>query len=271
MKNSHAAWIYLAMLIAAAGVVIHVGAVIAGPSWFEFFNAPPQVQASAREGTWLAPVSALTIAGLMLICALYAASTVGVVRRPPLQRLGLLTISAVCLVRALILPPLAISHPELRNAFEVVSALIWGTAGVGFLLAFLSLKKGRVNARPCQLKSFWRTCRGLFQLGCHFRHALAEKARSFEIAAAWGFVWRGIGRRDRQGAAKACGPVDVSGTMFFFVCREQAGADPDLAVLHRQGPEILHGGELRYRPPHQERWRRQLVRPPPASPYGRSR
>ncbi|MBT9458106.1 MAG: hypothetical protein IV097_15925 [Burkholderiaceae bacterium] len=142
MKFSRIWWVRSAALIAAAGVVIHVGAVIGGPSWFEFFNAPPSVVASAHAGTWLAPVSALVIAALMGICALYAGSVIGWVRRPPLQRLGLAGMAAVCLLRALVLPPLAIGHPELRNTFEVVSALIWGTAGLGFAVGF------RVTAKP---------------------------------------------------------------------------------------------------------------------------
>ncbi|STQ91660.1 hypothetical protein [Iodobacter fluviatilis] len=85
MKQSNSLLVYLALLIAIAGVVIHAGAVIAGPSWYAFFNAPPSVIASARAGTWLAPVNTLIIAGLMAICALYAASVVGLIGRPPLQ------------------------------------------------------------------------------------------------------------------------------------------------------------------------------------------
>jgi hypothetical protein len=37
-------------------------------------------------------------------------------------------------VRALLLPPLAMTHSELRNTFEVVAALLWGLAGIGFAL-----------------------------------------------------------------------------------------------------------------------------------------
>lgn len=142
MKQSSIWWVYLAAAIAVAGVVIHVGAVFVGPSWFEFFNAPPSVVVSAHEGTWLAPVSALIIAGLMAVCALYAGSAAGFVQRPPLQRLGLASMAAVCLLRALMLPALAIGHPELRNIFEVVSALIWFTAGVGFAVGFRITKVG---------------------------------------------------------------------------------------------------------------------------------
>jgi hypothetical protein len=136
MKPSSVWWVYLAILIATAGVVIHVGAIVAGPSWFAFFNAPRAVVASAHAGTWLAPVSALAIAALMALCALYAASAVGLVRRLPLLRIGLAGMASVCIVRALLLPVLAVRHPELRNTFEVVSALIWGAAGVGFAVGF---------------------------------------------------------------------------------------------------------------------------------------
>ena len=51
-----------AVLIAVTGVIVYVGAVVAGPTWFVFFNAPPVVVASARAGTWLAPLTALAIA-----------------------------------------------------------------------------------------------------------------------------------------------------------------------------------------------------------------
>ncbi len=136
MKISSAVWVYLAALIAAFGVAIHVGAVFGGPSWFAFFNAPPSVVASARAGTWLAPASALAIAALMAACTYYAASGVGIVPRPPLQRIGLAAVAVICVLRAVLLPVLAIRHAELRNTFEVVAAIIWFVAGVGFAVGF---------------------------------------------------------------------------------------------------------------------------------------
>lgn len=129
-----------AILISLSGVVIHVGALFAGLSWFAFFNAPPSVVASYKSGTLLAPVSCLVIAGLMGACAYYAASAIGLVRRPPLQGLGLASMATTCIVRALLLPVLAIPHPELRNAFESVAAIVWGLAGLGFAVGFLLVK-----------------------------------------------------------------------------------------------------------------------------------
>jgi hypothetical protein len=134
MTTTSGPWIQLAATIAIIGALIHVAAIPAGPAWYAWFGAPPAVVASARAGTWPAPVGAFVIALLMATCAWYACAALGVVRRPPLLRTGLATMAAVCLVRALLMAPLAVTHPELRNAFEVVAALLWGLAGVGFAL-----------------------------------------------------------------------------------------------------------------------------------------
>jgi len=142
MKSSSILWVYLSAAIALVGVVIHVGAVFGGASWYALFGAPPRIVASARAGTWLAPVSALVIAGLMAVCAVYAGSVIGLVRRLPLQRVAIATIAVVCLLRGLILPLLALTHAELWNTFEVVSALVWFLAGVGFAEGFRRVQGG---------------------------------------------------------------------------------------------------------------------------------
>lgn len=128
--------IQLAIAIALAGVAIHIGAIFGGPSWFRFFGAPPQVIASAEQGTWLAPVGSLVIAGLMGLCGWYGASALGWVRRPWLQRPGLACMASVCIARALILPILAFKVPQLINTFEIVAALIWLLAGIGLAAGF---------------------------------------------------------------------------------------------------------------------------------------
>jgi hypothetical protein len=145
MKNLHARFTLLAVAISLVGVAIHVAAIVGGPSWYAFFNAPPQVVASARSGTWLAPTSTAGIAVLMGICALYACSALGLVRPLPLLRTMLAGIAAVCLLRALVLVPLAFTHPELRNLFEVIAALTWGTAGIGFVAGFLMTRSPRLR------------------------------------------------------------------------------------------------------------------------------
>ncbi len=145
MKNAASPWILLAAGIAAFGVVIHLAAIVGGASWYAFFGAPPAVVASAREGTWLAPVSALVIAALMGICMLYAWSAAGMMRRLPLLRPGLAAMAIVCLLRAVILIPFAMRYPQLLNTFEVVAALVWASAGVGFAAGWRATGASRVT------------------------------------------------------------------------------------------------------------------------------
>lgn len=136
MKSSNRGWILLAAVIASAGAAIHAGATLGGAAWYAFFRAPPAIVASAQAGTWLAPVSALVIAALMAICAAYALSAAGVIRRLPLLRTALATIAGICLLRGLLLIPLAIKRPDLVDTFETVAGAIWLLAGIGFAVGF---------------------------------------------------------------------------------------------------------------------------------------
>ena len=148
MPHSTRPWIALAAAIAAMGALIHLAAIPAGPAWYAYFGAPPSVVASARAGTWPAPAGAAVIALLMAACGWYASAALGIVRRPPLLRTGLAAMAAVCLPRALVVVPLAVTHPELRTAFQVVAAILWGLAGVGFALGCaLVHREGRAASR----------------------------------------------------------------------------------------------------------------------------
>lgn len=138
----------LAVLIAGFGVLIHVLAIVGGPSWFAFFGAPPAIVRSAEAGTWLAPVGSLLIAAAMGLCGLYAASALGWVRRLPLLRFGLAAMASVCLVRALALIPLGVWRPALLSTFEIVAAVVWGLAGIGLAQSFRLARWTRCARRP---------------------------------------------------------------------------------------------------------------------------
>jgi hypothetical protein len=141
MKTTSVFWPALAAAIATLGVAIHLAAIAGGPSWYAWFGAPPVIVASARAGTWLAPASAAGIAALMGVCAAYACSAIGYLPRLPWRRPVLAAIAAICLLRALLLVPLAIRFPALLTSFEIGAAMAWGSAGIGFAAAFLHVGK----------------------------------------------------------------------------------------------------------------------------------
>jgi hypothetical protein len=141
MKNLAIALMYFTGIISAIGALIHFAAIAGGADWYVFFNAPPQVVASSRAGTWLAPVTTSIIGLLMAVCAAYAFSALGRLPRLPLPRLMLGGMAGVCLLRAMVILPLAINHPQLRTTFELISAVIWGLAGAGFVAACLTMAR----------------------------------------------------------------------------------------------------------------------------------
>lgn len=131
-------WLQLSGWGALAGALIHVAAIAGGPAWFFYFRAPPPVVASARDGTWLAPVSALTIAAAMALCAAYAFSAAGRLPRLPLMRTALATIATICLLRAVATIPIYLVWPQLIDTFEVIAGIIWGVIGLGFGIGLMA-------------------------------------------------------------------------------------------------------------------------------------
>ncbi|MDK2126158.1 hypothetical protein [Parachitinimonas caeni] len=122
---------------AILGAALHVVALIGGPEWIAFLRAPAAVVESARQGTWLAPVGCLFIAGLMTGCGLYAFSGAGVIGRLPFLRAGLVSIAAVCLLRGMILLPFLLYRPELFDklpVFDVVASLVWFMIGAAYAI-----------------------------------------------------------------------------------------------------------------------------------------
>ncbi|PHR93654.1 MAG: hypothetical protein COA69_03170 [Robiginitomaculum sp.] len=102
-----------AFIIGAIGVlvgaIVHIMGLIAGPEWIRFLGAPDLVVESARQRTWLAPVSTLVIAGVLCVWAAYALSGAGVLRKLPLLRTVLAVTAVIFVVRGVIFLPLFLS------------------------------------------------------------------------------------------------------------------------------------------------------------------
>ena len=120
-------------IIAFAGAVWHVLCIWGGPSWYAFARAPHVLIASAQQGTYLAPVATLTVAGLMFTCSAYAFSAVGLMRKIPLTTAALSTIALISVVRGLIAVPLLIRSAEL-DAWQLIASSIWFYVGMCYFL-----------------------------------------------------------------------------------------------------------------------------------------
>lgn len=122
-------------LIAAATAIWHLLCILGGPGWYAFARAPQVVIDSARHGTFLAPVGAIVIAGLMFACTAYSFSGAGLIRKIPLLRPALVTISLICLARALIAVPYLLSST--LDVWELVASSGWFFVGICFSMGAL--------------------------------------------------------------------------------------------------------------------------------------
>lgn len=104
--------------------ILHVGVIIGGPDWYRFFGAGEDMAKMAEQGMWQPAIITLGIALVLAIWAWFAFAGAGLTWKPPLLRIGLIAISAVYLLRGLILFPMLLFVSDKVNAFAVWSSLI---------------------------------------------------------------------------------------------------------------------------------------------------
>lgn len=120
-------------IIASAAAIWHLLCIWGGPSWFAFARAPKQLIDSAQQGTLLAPVSTVIVAGLMLACTVFAFSAVGLIRKVPLVKPALITIASLCTVRGLIGIPAFVTAAGV-DIWQIVASTVWLYVGVCFIV-----------------------------------------------------------------------------------------------------------------------------------------
>ena len=120
-------------VIASASAIWHLLCIIGGPSWFAFARAPQPIIDSAVQGTLLAPIGTVIVAGLMFACSVFAFSAVGLIRKLPLLRSALITITLLCTLRGLIAIPTFVT-PSGFDIWQIVASTIWFYVGICFLV-----------------------------------------------------------------------------------------------------------------------------------------
>ena len=118
-------WLIVGGWFSVATSLLHIGCIFGGPDWYRFFGAGEPVARAAERGSWVPALMAAGIASVLAIWATYAFAGAGLIRRLPLMRTALVAISAIYLVRGLVIlhPPL-MNRPDLSPGFMLWSSLI---------------------------------------------------------------------------------------------------------------------------------------------------
>lgn len=125
-------WLIAGGVLSAAAAILHLAVIVGGPDWYRFFGAGEGMARMAERGSWTPALITVGIAGVLAVWAAYAFSGAGVIPRLPLIRTALVLISAVYLVRGLLLVPALVFQPDLVDAFALWSSLIVLAYGVAY-------------------------------------------------------------------------------------------------------------------------------------------
>lgn len=117
-------WLIVGGSLSVVAALLHVACIFGGPDWYRFFGAGEGMARAAARGDWTPTIITLGITAVLLIWAAYAFSGAGTLPRLPLLRTGLVTITAIYLLRALVFVPVHLWRPQHTDSFAIWSSLI---------------------------------------------------------------------------------------------------------------------------------------------------
>lgn len=137
-------------VLSAAASVLHLAVIVGGPDWYRFFGAGEDMARMAEQGSLIPTLVTLGIAGVLALWSAYAFAGAGLILRLPLMRTALVLISAIYLLRGLVLIPAFLLNPGGVLPFVLWSSLIvlvYGLAyAVGTWSAWPTLSSGDSSA-----------------------------------------------------------------------------------------------------------------------------
>ena len=119
-------------VLSALASLLHLAVIVGGPSWYRFFGAGEDMARLAERGSVAPTLVTIGIASVLAVWAAYAFSGAGLIMRLPLIRTALVLISAVYLLRGLILIPVLVANPGGVQPFVLWSSLIVLVYGVAY-------------------------------------------------------------------------------------------------------------------------------------------
>ena len=136
----------VAALLTVAGIAIftalaHMSCIVLGESCFRAQLAPEAIVQSAIDGTWVASIGTTVVSALFVVVAAYAMSAAKLVRPLPLLKLGIFTISGLCMLRGAVTLPLAHLYTDKITLFVIVAGLLWFLSGALFILGYFLVSR----------------------------------------------------------------------------------------------------------------------------------
>ncbi|MEM7703037.1 MAG: hypothetical protein AAF251_13945 [Pseudomonadota bacterium] len=143
-RNRGTPWLLCGAVLSLLAALLHLGVIVGGPDWYRFFGAPESYAVDAQRGSLVPALVTSGIAAVLALWATFAASGAGLVSRLFLLRTGLVAITAIYLLRGLLIIPVILTVPYPEGAFDYWSSaivLVYGVVhAVGLWRAWPALK-----------------------------------------------------------------------------------------------------------------------------------
>ncbi len=114
----------LGAILCGIAALLHICVIFGGPAWYRFFGAGERMASGAAAGHWYPSIVTLLIACMLAIWAAYALSGAGVLQPLPLLAFVLPAITAVYLLRGLVVVALFFFDRRRLSAFWVWSSVV---------------------------------------------------------------------------------------------------------------------------------------------------
>ena len=122
--NPGSTWLIVGGWLSVLAALLHIACIFGGPDWYRFFGAGEGMARAAARGDLRPTLITLAIATVLLVWAAYAFSGAGSLPRLPLLRTGLILITTIYLLRALLFVTLHFWRPQHSDSFAIWSSLI---------------------------------------------------------------------------------------------------------------------------------------------------
>ena len=119
-------YLILAGTLSFIAALLHLAIIVGGPAWYRFFGAGEAIATMAEQGLLRPTIITICISAILTTWGAYAWSAAGVLPKFPLQKLIVMLITAVYLLRGFLglCAPLS-NHPEVAQ--NSASFWIWSS------------------------------------------------------------------------------------------------------------------------------------------------
>ncbi len=132
--NAGTPWLVAGGVLSLAASLLHLAIIAGGPDWYRFFGAGEQMARMAERGNWRAAAITVGIAAILALWAAYAFSGAQVISRLPLLRTALVAITAIYMMRGLVLLHALVFMPKALTPFLIWSSLIVLVYGIVYAI-----------------------------------------------------------------------------------------------------------------------------------------